>query len=130
MSNPNTSTLTGGSGTTTTLPAKKNEAFAWVSDMPEFEGGMNALLRFVGRNIVYPPLAREADVQGTVYMSFVVDESGQVVDVKVERGIGFGCDEESVRVVSKIPKFKKPGRNDGQPVKVRFNIPIKFVQAK
>ncbi len=126
--NTGTSTLTGvETGTNTGGPlVKSNEPFVIVEEMPEFEGGMNALLNFVSRNIVYPNRAREAGVEGVVYVSFVVDENAKVTDVKIEKGIGAGCDEESVRVVSKIPNFKKAGKNQGHIVKVRYNIPIKY----
>jgi protein TonB len=62
-----------------------------------------------------------------VYVSFIIDEKGQVESSKILKGIGAGCDEEASRVVNKLPKFKKPGRNGaGKPVKVIFNIPIAF----
>ena len=126
VTEPFTGTTTGTStiaipGTTTSIPT-----LVLAEEMPEYEGGMAALLRFVGQNINYPPNAREAGIEGTVYVSFVVDENGYVGNVKVEKGIGGGCNEESVRVVSKIPKFKKPGKNQGQAVKIRYNIPIKY----
>lgn len=97
-----------------------------ADEMPEFEGGVSGLMTFISRNIVYPPVAREIGKEGTVYVSFVVNEIGNVENVKVMRGIGFGCDEEVVRVVGKIPRWKKVGKNAGHPVKVRFNIPVSF----
>lgn len=97
-----------------------------ADDMPEFEGGVAGLMRFVSQNIVYPAVAREIGKEGTVYVSFVVNEIGNVENVKVMKGIGFGCDEEVVRVVGKMPRWKKAGKNAGHPVKVRFNIPVSF----
>ena len=97
-----------------------------ADDMPEFEGGFSGLMRYVGQNIVYPSVAREIGKEGTVYVSFVVNEIGNVESVKVMRGIGFGCDEEVVRVIGKMPRWKKAGKNAGHPVKVRFNIPVSF----
>ena len=94
--------------------------------MPEFDGGVAGLMRYVGQNIIYPPVAREIGKEGTVYVSFVVNEMGNVENVKVMRGIGFGCDEEVVRVIGKMPRWKKVGKNAGHPVKVRYNIPVKF----
>lgn len=97
-----------------------------ADDMPEFEGGVAGLMRYVSQNIVYPPVAREIGHQGTVYVSFVVNEIGNVENIKVMKGIGYGCDEEVVRVVGKMPRWKKVGKNAGHPVKVRFNIPVSF----
>lgn len=127
--NPNTGTGTG-TGTnsvvvTETVAIESPTAFP-VED-PEFEGGFNALRDYIGKNLTYPDLAREIGKEGTVYVSFVIDEKGLVESTKVLKGIGAGCDEEAVRVVSKIPKFKKPGKNAaGKPVKVLYNIPIAF----
>jgi protein TonB len=97
-----------------------------ADEMPEFEGGTAGLMRYVRQNIVYPSLAREIGQEGTVYVSFVVNESGNVESAKVMKGIGYGCDEEVIRVVTKMPRWKKGGKNAGHPVKVRFNIPVAF----
>ncbi len=97
-----------------------------ADEMPEFEGGATGLMKYVGQNIIYPALAREVGKEGTVHVSFVVNELGNVEAVKIMRGIGFGCDEEVVRVISKMPRWKKIGKNAGHPVKVRFNIPVSF----
>ncbi|MBP8034009.1 MAG: TonB family protein [Bacteroidia bacterium] len=97
-----------------------------AEEMPEFEGGDAGLMRYLAQNVVYPPVAREIGKEGTVYVSFVVNEIGNVENVKVVRGIGYGCDEEVVRVVGKMPKWKKVGKNAGHPVKVRFNVPVSF----
>lgn len=133
--NPNgnanaTGTLTGsGTGTvaTTFTPEIIEEPTPIPVENPEFEGGIKALGDFIRNNIVYPELAKEMGKEGTVYISFIIDEKGQVESSKVLKGIGAGCDEEASRVVNKLPKFKKPGRNAaGKPVKVIFNIPIAF----
>ncbi|MDF2451253.1 MAG: energy transducer TonB [Bacteroidota bacterium] len=102
------------------------ETVVVAEEMPEFEGGVAGLMRYVSQNIVYPPLAREIGKEGTVYVSFVVNEIGNVESVKVMRGIGYGCDEEVMRVVGKMPRWKNAGKNAGHPVKVRFNIPVSF----
>ncbi|KAF5034860.1 hypothetical protein DSECCO2_591660 [anaerobic digester metagenome] len=93
---------------------------------PEFPGGEEALMTFLRDNIRYPQIAREHNVQGTVYVSFVVRPDGKVTQVQVERGIGGGCDEESVRVVSLMPNWK-PGMDKGKPVYSLFNIPIRYI---
>lgn len=102
------------------------EAVVFAEEMPEFEGGNTGLMQYVARSIVYPQLAKEAGVQGIVYVSFVVSETGKVEGAKVLKGIGLGCDEEVLRVINKMPQWKKPGKNAGHAVKVRFNIPVSF----
>lgn len=102
------------------------EALIVADDMPEFEGGVAGLMRYVAQNISYPAIAREIGKEGTVYVSFVVNELGNVESAKVMRGIGYGCDEEVLRVMNKMPRWKKAGKNAGHPVKVRFNIPVSF----
>jgi TonB family protein len=94
-----------------------------------FPGGEAAMLRFLQKNVHYPEYARNKGIQGTVIVSFVVDSSGKVTDVKLLRGIGGGCDEEAVRVVKVMPDWN-PGKVDGIPVRVQFNIPIKFSLTK
>lgn len=103
-----------------------SEPVVFAEEMPEFEGGVAGLMRYVGSNISYPEQAKIVGKEGTVYVSFIVSEVGMVEGVKVMKGIGYGCDEEVVRVLSKMPKWKKAGKNAGHPVKVRFNIPVKF----
>jgi protein TonB len=70
-------------------------------------------------------MARDNGIEGTVYLKFVVDKNGKVSDVKVQRGIGAGCDEEAVRVVSTMPNWT-PGRQNGAAVNVYFTLPVKF----
>ena len=121
---PDTSTLTTISVAAT--PIEASTVYAVVEEMPEFEGGVAGLMRYVKQNISYPSVAREIGVEGIVYVSFVVNESGNVESAKVMKGIGYGCDEEVIRVVNKMPRWKKVGKNAGHPVKVRFNIPVAF----
>ncbi len=121
-----TSTLNVGTNQTGSTLNTSTTEYVIVQDMPEFEGGTAALLSFVARNIVYPTLAREIGQEGTVFVSFVVNENGMVEGAKILKGIGYGCDEEVLRVINKLPKWKKVGRQDGKPVKVRFNIPVAF----
>ena len=112
--------------TTHTTTSISTEPVAIADEMPEFEGGAVALMRFVAQNITYPEVAKIINKEGVVYVSFIVNELGFVEHAKVMRGIGFGCDEEVLRVVSKMPRWKKAGRNAGHPVKVRYNIPVSF----
>jgi periplasmic protein TonB len=97
-----------------------------VSEMPEFPGGDVARIKFFSENIKYPIAAREIGVQGPVYFTFVVEKDGSISNIKMLRGIGAGCDEEALRVVSMMPKWK-PGRQNGREVRVQFNLPISFV---
>ena len=93
--------------------------------MPQFPGGQDALVRFLSANIKYPSDARENNIQGTVYMSFVIDKKGKVTSMELKRGIGYGCDEEAMRVLNKMPDWE-PGKMDQHPVNVQFAIPISF----
>jgi protein TonB len=93
--------------------------------MPEFPGGMGELMKYLAENIKYPPLAKESGIQGRVFINFVVEPNGSISNVKVLRGIGGGCDEEAVRVVSKMPNWK-PGKQRGKAVRVSYNLPVKF----
>lgn len=96
-----------------------------VDKMPEFPGGESAMLKFVSTNIRYPPKARDKDITGTLYISFVVGKDGKVRDIKLLRGIGGGCDEEGLRVVGLFPDWA-PGQKDGKAVSVQYNLPIRF----
>jgi len=96
-----------------------------VEEMPSFVGGKEALDKFLLENIVYPQQASENGVQGTVYVSFVVNSKGNVTDAKILRGIGSGCDEEALRVVRMMPNWH-PGKQNGKQVRVLFNMPIYF----
>lgn len=104
------------------------EIFTVVEESPSFPGGDVARIKFLQENIVYPQMARESGIQGTVYVTFVVERNGNVTDVRVLRGIGGGCDEEAVRVIKAMPKWN-PGKQRGKPVRVQFNMPIKFTLA-
>ncbi len=104
------------------------EIFTVVEESPSFPGGDEARIRFLTENIKYPQIARESSIQGTVYVTFVVEKNGNVTDVRVLRGIGGGCDEEAVRVIKAMPKWN-PGKQRGKPVRGQFNMPIKFTLA-
>ncbi len=99
--------------------------FQIVEEQPQFPGGEEARQRFLRDNIRYPTMAREAGIEGTVFVTFVVEPDGSITNVDVLRGIGGGCDEEAVRVVRQMPRWE-PGRQRGQAVRVQFNLPIRF----
>lgn len=104
------------------------EIFMVVEESPSFPGGDEARIKFLQQNIKYPQMARESSIQGTVFVTFVVERDGSVTDVRVLRGIGGGCDEEAIRVIKAMPKWQ-PGKQRGKPVRVQFNMPIKFTLA-
>jgi protein TonB len=97
-----------------------------VEQMPQFPGGDKEMVKFIKLNLRYPPLATEMSVSGTVIVNFVVERDGKITRVKVVRGIGGGCDEEAVRVVSKMPAWS-PGKQGGKTVLVSFTMPFKFM---
>ena len=101
-------------------PEPEPEIFVVVEQMPELIGGLGE----IQKKIKYPEIARKAGVEGRVIIQFIVDESGNVSEPAVVRGIGAGCDEEALRVV-RDAKFK-PGRQRGKSVKVKMSLPITF----
>ena len=103
----------------------KDTVYQIAEEMPEFPGGVEALMDFVGKNVKYPEQAKEKEISGRVFIGFVIEKDGSVNEVKVLRGIGGGCDEEAVRVIKAMPKWK-PGKQKGKPVRVNYNIPINF----
>lgn len=100
--------------------------FVIVEQMPQFPGGEKEMMNFIQKNLHYPVLAQEMGISGSVIVSFVVDKTGELSNIKVTRGIGSGCDEEAVRVLKLMPKWT-PGKQGGRTVRVTYNLPIKFV---
>ncbi len=101
------------------------KSFQFAEQMPEFPDGQAAMMKFIQNNLKYPEEARKANTQGTVVLQFVVTETGKIADIKVARGIGHGCDEEAVRVVSIMPAWR-PGKLNQKNIPVNFTLPIKF----
>jgi len=101
------------------------QVFFIVEEMPEFPGGELALRKYLAENVRYPEMAKENDIQGTVYVRFVVDTDGSVKNVELMRGVDPLLDKEAIRVVNSLPKFK-PGKQRGKAVKVSHQVPIKF----
>jgi protein TonB len=102
-----------------------NEPFTMVEQMPQFPGGQEALFAYIGKELKYPEQAVEEGIEGAVFITFVVEVDGSITGVKVLRGIGGGCNEEAVRVVSGMPKWT-PGKQRGQAVRVKYNLPIRY----
>jgi periplasmic protein TonB len=96
-----------------------------VKEMPAFPGGDADMVHFLKNNLTYPLEAKEANITGTVYLGFIVERDGSISGLRILRGIGGGCDEEALRVVHMMPKWK-PGRQQGHEVRVQFTLPIKF----
>ena len=96
-----------------------------VEQMPEFPGGDKGFYQYITDNIKYPVEAREKGIQGRVFVNFIVEPNGSVSDIRVLRGIGGGCDEEAVRVMESMPKFK-PGMQNGEAVRVSYTVPVNF----
>lgn len=94
--------------------------------MPAFPGGAAAMYRFLSRHLRYPEMAIDREVQGTVYVRFVVEASGSLRDFEVLRRIGYGCDEEALRIVRLMPRWQ-PGRHQGEAVAVYYTLPVRFV---
>ena len=101
------------------------EVFPNVEEMPAFLGGEEKLWEYISQNIQYPQTAREKGIQGRVFVGFIVEPDGSISNVKMLRGIGGGCDEEAMRVIKSMPKWK-PGKQGGKPVRVSYQIPISF----
>ena len=101
------------------------EFFMVVENMPEFPGGDLGLMKFIQKNVRYPAIAKEYNITGKVYVSFIVDKQGKVTNVKIVRGVDKNLDAEALRVVSLLPKYR-PGQQRGKAVRVMFTIPINF----
>ncbi len=103
----------------------EQEIFQIVEEMPAYPGGDQKLMEYIAKNIKYPQIARESGIQGRVFVGFVVEPDGSVSNVKLLRGIGGGCDEEAMRVIKSMPKWK-PGKQRGKAVRVSYQIPVNF----
>lgn len=104
----------------------KTTRYRVVEEMPIFNGGTEAMYKWIQKNISYPELERSMGIGGTVHLEFVVTRNGDITDVKILRGVTDNIDEEAVRVISSMPKWK-PGKQGNKKVDVYFTIPIKFL---
>ena len=100
----------------------EEDVFQVVEDMPSFPGDIN---KWLGKNVKYPVIAQENNIQGRVTVQFVIEKDGSITDVKVLRGVDPSLDKEAVRVVKSMPKWK-PGKQRGKPVRVSYTVPINF----
>ena len=104
------------------------EIFVIVEDSPAPIGGYSAFYEYVNANIKYPRQALTMNIEGKVFVEFVVDKTGELTDIRIIRGIGGGCDLEAIRIIDNAPAWK-PGKQRGKPVKVRMVLPITFTIA-
>jgi protein TonB len=126
----NTGVVQAGNGTSE-VPVADNAIRETVSldRYPEFEGGMQAWAKYIQRNLRYPLQAQEDGIQGKVFISFVIEKDGSISNVTVLRGVASSLDQEAARVIQKSPKWK-PGIQNKQSVRVRYNMPISFSLAQ
>jgi periplasmic protein TonB len=118
-----------GTGTDGIVEPVVNRVYVIVEEMPSFEGGIDAMTRFLKKKLKYPAAARRLETQGVVYVQFVVSPNGSITDVEVIKGISRECDEEAARVISMMPKWKA-GIQNKIPVSVRMVLPIRFAMPK
>jgi TonB family protein len=122
---------TGSSATKTTSGAVTSNGdktvynFVSMESPPTYPGGMQAFYKFLGENIKYPTAAKDNKIQGKVLVSFIIEQDGSLTDIKVNRKLGFGTDEEAIRVLG-LSKRWNPGLLNGKPVNVKYNVPIAF----
>lgn len=110
----------------TTVPTTSNEeVFTLVEQLPEYPGGKAMMHEYMAKNFKYPIPAKNNNIQGRVYVTFVIEKDGSVSNAQVVRGIGSGCDEEALRLVNSMPKWT-PGIQKGEPVRVKYTLPISF----
>ncbi len=104
---------------------KSEEPFVVVEEMPQYVGGFNELMKFLGENIKYPAQAKAGNIQGTVVVSFIIKSSGKVEESKIVKGVQADMDAESLRVIGLMPDWQ-PGKQQGKAVDVAYTLPIQF----
>ncbi|WP_302460257.1 energy transducer TonB [Parabacteroides johnsonii] len=106
-------------------PLEENAVYHVVDNMPEFPGGMKALLNFIDNNVQYPAEARKKGIQGRVHVQFIVDEDGYIIEPNIVRSVEPALDKEALRIIKILPQWK-PGTLQGKAVKVKYTIPVAF----
>ena len=99
--------------------------FVVVEKMPEFPGGMSALMSYLQKNIKYPAVCRENNIQGRVLIQFIVNKDGSIVEPEVVKSVNPYLDKEALRVIAAMPKWS-PGEQRGKPVRVKYTVPVNF----
>lgn len=96
-----------------------------VEQMPEFPGGMKELTKYFKENLQLPDTALKSKVAGIVFVSFLIGTNGSITDIAILKGIGYGCDQEAVRVIQMMPRWK-PATQNGSPTPIRYSLPVRF----
>ncbi len=109
----------------TAMAQSTEKAYDVVEQMPEYPGGIPALIQFLQENLQYPELAMASRIEGRVLVAFIVEKDGSISDIHTVRSVDPSLDKEAIRVVSIMPKWA-PGYMNGKPVRVRFTLPINF----
>jgi len=112
-----------------TTPSTQDQIFTAVEVQATFPGGMDGLMKYLSENVKYPKVARKKGIQGKVFASFVIGSDGNITDIKILKGIGGGCDEETIRVIKGMPKWT-PGKQSGRFINTRFTLPISFTLSR
>jgi len=102
-----------------------DQIYTVVEQQPEFPGGIEAMMKFIQKNMKYPAQARRMGTEGRVFIGFVVNNDGHITDVAPIKGISADCDKEAARVISMMPNWK-PGKQNGRTVAVQYNLPVRF----
>jgi protein TonB len=105
--------------------SQSEEIYTSIDINAEFPGGKNKMYDFINANIAYPPKAKRANVSGKVFLKFIVYKDGHIDNIELLKGIGFECDEEAIRIIKIMPRWK-PGKYKGKIVNSYFNLPINF----
>jgi len=115
--------------TSPTIQKGEDKVYDKVDVMPEFKGGEQKLFKYLGTNIKYPEKAKSSGLEGTVYVSFVIDKKGKISETTILKSVSPSLDEEAKRVISGMPKWKA-GKHKGKKVSVKYIIPIAFKLAE
>ncbi len=113
----------------TVVSQSKQNVYDVVEQMPEFPGGMPAMIEFLQTNLNYPKDAKKQNVGGRILVMFVVEADGSISNVRVAKKVFPSLDAEALRVVKAMPKWN-PGKEKGKPVRVNFSLPIVFSPKK
>lgn len=122
---PPAETVRGGVGRIVEVKPEEEKTLLFAEQQPEFVGGSQAFATFLQKNLRYPQAAARTGIQGKVFVEFTVGTDGKIERARTIKGIGFGCDEEALRVINLMPNWM-PGKQSGRPVRVRFTLPIAF----
>lgn len=106
-------------------PGEHDDYYEIIEVSPDFPGGTTELMKFIQKNTHYPQEAKKNKITGYVFTSFVVDETGSITNARIMKNLGYGCDEEALRIIGLMPKWT-PAQAKGKPVKCEYNLPIRF----